>query len=120
MTKRKQTIEQRLLRSMKQAVEIHQGKASAAKSHTITAREATSTPAPHFDKARIVQLRERLGLSQAVFAGALNVGVRTAQSWEQGLRVPEGPAMRLMEIAEKQPAVLLRYVRETGVGKRER
>lgn len=114
MTKAKETIEQRLLRSMQQAVAIHQGKAPAAKSYTVTARQAKSVPAPKFNKERIAQLRERLGLSQTVFAGAFNVGVSTAQSWEQGLRVPEGPAMRLMQIAEKQPAVILQYVQRSG------
>ena len=62
-------------------------------------------PAP--PKARpakdIVRLRKRLGISQAVFARMLGVARDTEISWEQGRRTPSGPALRLLEIAERHP-----------------
>ena len=51
------------------------------------------------------EIRLRLNLSQAAFAGLMGVSVRTVQDWEQGRRKPSGPAQSLLRIAEKHPAV---------------
>ncbi len=47
-----------------------------------------------------------LRLSQPVFAKLLNVSPETVKAWEQGKRVPEGAAVRLLEVAEDHPEVL--------------
>jgi DNA-binding transcriptional regulator YiaG len=36
----------------------------------------------------------------------MNVDIKAVQAWEQELRHPSGPALRLMEIAEKNPELL--------------
>jgi putative transcriptional regulator len=46
-------------------------------------------------------------VSQAVFARLLNVPVVTEVSWEIGRRNPSGAALRLLQIAKKEPQVLL-------------
>lgn len=53
------------------------------------------------------EIRERLGLSQSKFAALLGVSARTLQNWEQGRRMPTGPAAMLLRIAERHPEVLL-------------
>ena len=40
----------------------------------------------------IAEIRGRTGLSQSEFARLLGVSVRTLQEWEQGRRIPSGPA----------------------------
>jgi len=40
----------------------------------------------------------------------LNVSAATVKAWEQGNRVPEGPIMRLLQIAEEYPEILARTV----------
>lgn len=49
------------------------------------------------------EARQRLGLSQAQFAGMLGVSVRTFQDWEQGRREPSGAAKTLLRIAAIRP-----------------
>ncbi|WP_421570636.1 helix-turn-helix domain-containing protein [Stenotrophomonas sp. PD6] len=49
------------------------------------------------------EARQRLGLSQAQFAGMLGVSVRTFQDWEQGRREPSGAARTLLKIAAIRP-----------------
>lgn len=46
----------------------------------------------------VVAIRNRRHLSQAQFAKLLAVNVKTLQSWEQGLRTPSKPTMRLLQI----------------------
>src|SRR5881398_3467500 len=55
----------------------------------------------------ITRIREKLNVSQPVFAALLNVPLATARSWEQGKRKPSGPALRLLDLARQQPKILL-------------
>ena len=55
----------------------------------------------------ISKVRERVGLSQSAFAKLLGVSVRTLQEWEQGRRIPSGPARTLLKIAYQNPKALL-------------
>ena len=48
-------------------------------------------------------IRERQGLSQSEFALMLGISVRTLQNWEQGHRLPGGPARVLLEVAAAYP-----------------
>jgi putative transcriptional regulator len=50
---------------------------------------------------RIRALREREGASQAVLAKYLGVATATLSQWERGLRSPDGPALRLLGLAER-------------------
>ena len=53
------------------------------------------------------EIRSRLKLSQAAFAGLMGVSVRTVQDWEQGRREPSGPAKSLLRIADQHPEVFM-------------
>jgi putative transcriptional regulator len=55
----------------------------------------------------VSETRARVGLSQSEFARLLGVSIRTLQEWEQGRRVPSGPARTLLAIAHKNPRALL-------------
>ncbi len=43
-------------------------------------------PPPAASPRRVLSLRRKLKMSQAVFAATLNVSPRLVQSWEQGVR----------------------------------
>ena len=74
---------------------------------SFNARFATHPIAPVNDSERIRHIRQNLDVSQREFAEMLNVSVATVRSWEQGLRKPDGASQRLIDIAERQPDVLL-------------
>ena len=56
----------------------------------------------------IVAVRERAGVSQAVLAGFLNVGVTTVSQWERGLRRPTGTALKLLHVVKSKGLEALR------------
>lgn len=112
-TKTKRKLGSILLQSAEQALAIQSGQLAPARRHVWTVREATVTPPPRYRSARIRRLRESLGLSQPLFASALNVSVGTVRAWEQGVRIPDGPSRRLLEVAERDPKAILRAVRGT-------
>jgi len=76
----------------------------------VTARGGSVMPPPRYDSERIRALRKDLGMSQPIFAGMLNVSGSTVRAWEQGARAPDGPSLRLLEIAERSPEALLHAV----------
>jgi putative transcriptional regulator len=58
--------------------------------------------------AQIVRLREQAGVSQAVLAGFLNVGVTTVSQWERGARRPTGTALKLLHVVKTRGLEALR------------
>jgi len=101
----------RLVGSMAEAVAIAEGRLSPTRRHRRTMRDATVAPPPRYGASRVRRVRERLGLSQPLFARTLNVSVATVRGWEQGVRLPDGPSRRLLELAEKHPETVLIAVR---------
>ena len=60
-----------------------------------------------FNDVDIKRIREKYKLTQQEFSALLGISVRTLRNWEQGRRVPEGPAMVLLRVAEKHPEAVL-------------
>ncbi|MEZ5787836.1 MAG: helix-turn-helix domain-containing protein [Xanthobacteraceae bacterium] len=61
-----------------------------------------------FSPAEIAKLRERVGVSQAVLAGFLNVAVNTVSQWERGERKPTGAALKLLHVVKRNGIEALR------------
>lgn len=55
-------------------------------------------------------LRARLGMSQAEFAAAFGVSVATVRNWEQGRRIPRGPARVLLSVIDQEPEAVRRVL----------
>jgi putative transcriptional regulator len=83
-----------LVASVKEGGQILRGEREAARSFP-------------FGRIDIKGIRQDYKLTQEQFAAMLGVSVRTLQNWEQGRRVPEGPAMVLLRVAEKHPEAVL-------------
>jgi putative transcriptional regulator len=58
--------------------------------------------------ADIAATRRRLGLSQAEFAAWFGISPGTLRNWEQGRRVPDGPARVLLRVIEREPEAVRR------------
>jgi putative transcriptional regulator len=84
-----------LLKSIDQARKIHAGKMRPARVFK-------------FQPIFVKRIRLKLNVSQAAFAHMLGVSVDTLQNWEQGRRVPEGPALALLKVAQAYPEVLIK------------
>jgi len=112
MTKanKKGTFGRSLIESARETVQIERGEADPARVTKYTAAVAEVVPPPHYVPERIKGIRDVMALSQPVFAAALNVSPETVRAWEQGKREPDGPTLRLLEIAEQHPEVLMTKV----------
>jgi putative transcriptional regulator len=112
MTKKKldeMSFGEMLVASLGEAAAIARGELRPAKVTRVrvTARQAEVVPPPAYQAKRVRLVRHRLGLSQSIFAKALNVSLGTVRNWEQGERVPDGPSRRLLQVAEEHPEAVL-------------
>ena len=60
------------------------------------------------DAVKVKEVRAMTGLSQANFASIIDVQLSTLRNWEQGRRVPTGPARALIRAIERDPKHVLR------------
>ena len=86
----KKTLFDTLVASVKQAGRIRRGKSTPARSFT-------------FRPADVKAIRANLKKSQPEFAMMIGVSVATLRNWEQGRRIPDGPAMALLRVAAENP-----------------
>jgi len=63
---------------------------------------------PQLRAKDVRRLRQRLLMSQSVFARMLNVSLKRVQSWEQGDRKPSHAALRLLKTVGANPAFVSR------------
>jgi DNA-binding transcriptional regulator YiaG len=56
----------------------------------------------------VASIRAKTGLSQDRFARAFQISPHTVRNWEQGRRVPEGPARALLLAIDRDPEALMR------------
>ncbi len=78
------------------ATSVAPGTTSVALATTIVAPMTTTSPA-------VRDLRRRARLTQQEFASRLGVPVETIRNWEQGKRMPRGPARALLAVIAHAP-----------------
>ncbi|EFA4040083.1 TPA: type II toxin-antitoxin system MqsA family antitoxin [Escherichia coli] len=79
--------------------EFNDGK-KTLRTHRASVKPVSMTP------AEVKAVREKLRLSQAVFAQYLHTGVTTLQNWEQGLARPNKQAILLIKMVDRNPQTL--------------
>jgi putative transcriptional regulator len=67
-----------------------------------------------FQPSDVKKIRATLHQSQAEFALMIGVSVATLRNWEQGRRVPEGPARALLLVAARNPGAVAEALRSAG------
>lgn len=80
-----------LIESLNQAVAFTQGQTKSAQVHVVHVPDVRS-------------LRQRLKMSQQVFASTYRIPLATLKGWEQGRRQPDATAAAYLSIIEKMPA----------------
>lgn len=82
-------------RGLTQAIAHQQGKSKGVKTHL---------PA----EVDVQALRKRIGFTQQEFAAKFSISLGTLRHWERGDRKPQGPALVLLRVIEKEDRAVLR------------
>lgn len=80
---------------LSEAIAYSEGKCPAAVIH-------------EFSPIDVKRVRAKMGMSQTEFASAFGISVSTLRHWERGDRAPQGPALVLLNVVEKEPQAVLR------------
>ena len=91
---------QDLLQSVKQGGAILRGEADPSRSFS-------------FEDIDIAAIRADQKLTQEQFADLFGINIRTLRNWEQGRRIPRGPARILLQLISKYPQEVLSVVHRT-------
>lgn len=83
-----------LIESMREAGKIRKGTQKASRLFK-------------YNPLDVKRIRSKLHVSQGEFATMIGVSKATLQNWEQGRRVPDGPANALLRVVEKKPEAVL-------------
>ena len=86
--------------SLNEAIEHTEGK------REVRTRKVSIKPIPKFTSEDIKEIRKKVELTQLLFAQMLGVSKKTVEAWEAGTNVPNGSAMRLLQLLEDQPQVM--------------
>jgi putative transcriptional regulator len=78
---------------------------------TLRTHAIESIELPEIDGALIRKTREKLNMSQAIFAGMLQVNPRTLANWEQGRSKPNDQAVVLILLVREYPDTLKRLMK---------
>ena len=79
-----------LKQSIREAGRIHRGQLAPGRVRS-------------FKPMDVKAIRAKLDQSQEEFALMIGVSVATLRNWEQGRRRPDGPALALLRVAERNP-----------------
>jgi putative transcriptional regulator len=60
------------------------------------------TDIEELEPSAIRRIRDKAGMSQAIFALALNVTPSLVSQWERGEKKPSGPSLKLLNLADKK------------------
>jgi len=61
---------------------------------------------------QIKAVRRKTGLSQSRFAARLHLNVATIRNWEQGRTRPDGAAVALLTVIDREPKMVMRTLQE--------
>jgi putative transcriptional regulator len=98
----KQQVLEEVLASMTAASEQPSAPRAQARGASMDGHDALP------DALGIKELRARTKLSQSDFAALLGVELSTLRNWEQGRRVPAGPARALLRAIRNDPQNVIR------------
>jgi putative transcriptional regulator len=103
-----------IIEGLQEAIAYERGEVTNVRVHRVevTARKAHVERPPWYAPFLIREIRHKLSVSQAIFAEMLGVSASSVRAWEQGKREPDGPARRLLQIADEHPEVLKAVVGE--------
>lgn len=78
--------------------------------NTVTTRSYKLKKAPNYTGEDIKTIREKVGVSRPVFAGMLDVSVRTLERWEIDGAKPSGSTNRLIQLLDQNPTLIVNEI----------
>lgn len=93
-------------------VELNEGMTALADERmgkrTLRTHAVADKPVPNVTPKQLIQTRQELNISRALFAAYLRTNVRTLENWEQGRARPNAQAALLIRLVQRYPDTMQR------------
>lgn len=89
-------IGESLLRGAEEALAYAKDKKTKAKTHHVKIPK----------KVNVSAIRDKLHMSQSIFAESFGFSTRTIEKWEQGIRQPTGAARAYLIVIDQNPEIV--------------
>ena len=86
-----------LTQGLNEVLDDVKGKKSTLRRHTVSIE---IEPVPCYSAENIKEIRNKMRLSQTLFAKYFGVSIKTVEAWEAGRNKPSGPSSRLLSLLE--------------------
>lgn len=97
----KKEVNTSILNGLSSALEIVQGKKPAKRM-----REVIIPDLPLYKGKDVKRVREKIEVTQKIFAEVIGVSVKTIEAWEGNRNIPDGPAQRIFYALDNNPSFL--------------
>ena len=84
-----------IMTGLNEAIEDAKSEKKTLKRHVVTIE-----PIKEYEAKEIKEIRNKVGLSQRLFAGFMGVSNKTVEAWEKGTNKPSGAASRILSMME--------------------
>ncbi|BDA80219.1 hypothetical protein LPTSP3_g31490 [Leptospira kobayashii] len=91
-----------LVKGLNDAIDYSNGK----NVHGVQAKIVSIPKLPTFKGKEIKSIRNKLHLTQTIFAQTLGVSEKTIEAWESGRNIPQGPAQRMLFVLKNNSNAL--------------
>lgn len=97
----KKEVNLSILNGLSSALEIVQGKKPAKRM-----REVIIPDLPLYKGKDVKRVRDKIEVTQKIFAEVIGVSVKTIEAWEGDRNIPDGPAQRIFYALDNDPSIL--------------
>ena len=94
-----------VIKGLNEAIDLEKGKTNGSRRRIIKI-----LPLPKYTGVQVKEIRNRLDLTQSVFAELMGVSAKTVEAWEAGKNIPNGPAQRMLDLLVKDKDIAEKYV----------
>ncbi len=94
-----------IIKGLKEAIDHEKGGLKGVKRHVVAVK-----PLIIYKDKEIKNIRAKLDLTQSAFANIIGVSQKAVEKWESGKNIPQGPAQRMLELLDKEPAITEKYL----------
>ena len=77
--------------------------------------EPTHVVEHHSEASDVKAIRDKLGMSQQKFCATFGISIGTLRHWEQGLRIPRGPARVLLKVVQHNPNAIIEVMQNQKI-----
>lgn len=94
-----------IVKGLNEAIEYEKGNLE-----NVRKKKYRIIPPANYESEDIREIRNKLNMSQRIFAELMGISVKTVEAWESGRNTPSGPAQRMLGLFKEDSTLADKFV----------